>query len=61
MAGQRPLAAAYSLLLALMYLVPYSILEEARGWSLYAYWAILGLLALVLSWAATRGWGAGGG
>lgn len=54
-------AAAYLIILALMYIVPYTVLREAKEWSLYSFWAFLGLAALALSWAGTRGWGGNGG
>lgn len=58
---ERLLIAVYAMLLALMYLVPYTMLRDAGGWLLYSFWAALGIVALAVSWAATRGWGGGGG
>ena len=45
-------------LLALAYLPVFTPLGSSS--LLPLYWALLGLAALVLAWAATRGWGGGG-
>ena len=47
-------------LLALAYIIPYALLRESSGWSLYAFWALLGIASLASAWAGTRGWGRGG-
>ncbi len=49
-----------ALLLLLAYIVPYSLLGDSSDWSLYAFWAALGVASLVVAWAGTRGWGRGG-
>ncbi len=50
----RKLAAAGLALLAAAYIVPYTALYRAEGWSLYAYWLLLGVGALIVAWAGSR-------
>ena len=49
-------AAVVWLLLALLYIVPYTVLRDAGGWVLYEYWAALGTAAVVVAWIGVRGW-----
>lgn len=54
---------AYAVLaavVALMYVVPYTVLEDPGGWGLYLFWSLLGVLAMIVAWVETRGWGGGG-
>lgn len=48
------------IVLMLAYLVPYTVLYNASGWSLYAYWLILGVFSVIVAWAGTRGWSKSG-
>ena len=50
--------AAFLAIIALMYVVPYTILSEPRGLSLYAYWTLMAALAVALAWVTVggRGW-----
>lgn len=42
--------------LLLAYLVPYTVLLDTRGWLLYVYWLILGVVSVIVAWVGTRGW-----
>lgn len=42
-------ATAFALLLALMYIPPYTILKQAPPLTLYAYWLALSLASLALA------------
>jgi len=48
-------AAAYILLLVLMYL-PVTGLVAIEGLALYAYWTLTALAALAVAWYETRRW-----
>ena len=44
------------LLLALMYIPPYTLLADAPPALLLAYWTLIGMAAVVYVWLETRGW-----
>jgi len=43
-------------LLALAYIIPYTLLSGSRGWELYTLWTILSIIALVLAWVGVGPW-----
>lgn len=43
-------------LLALAYIIPYTILSNPRGWGLYVFWTLLSIMALILAWVGVRYW-----
>ncbi len=45
-----------ALLLALMYVPPYTLLADASPALLLAYWTLIGLSAVAYVWLETRGW-----
>ena len=45
-----------ALLLALMYIPPYTLLAEAPPALLLTYWTLIGLATVVYVWLETRGW-----
>ena len=52
-------AVVYAILVLLMYLpLAPGVSQSLRGWSLYAYWTLIGLVALAFSsltsWGSTR-------
>jgi len=53
--GRKLLYLAWSLLvLALAYVIPYTLLAGVKGMELYAFWALLAVTHIIVSYAYVR-------
>ncbi len=43
-------------LLASMYVVPYMFMKDAKSWILYAFWLLVSIVMLAISWRETASW-----
>ena len=50
------IAAFILVLLALAYIIPYTLLLGSKGWELYTLWTILSIIALILVWVGVGPW-----
>lgn len=43
-------------LLASMYVVPYMLMKDIKSWLLYAFWVLVSIVMLAISWRETASW-----
>ncbi|MDM7275068.1 MAG: hypothetical protein P3X22_002955 [Thermoprotei archaeon] len=52
----RLFAIAGIALLASMYIVPYMFMRDTKSWLLYAFWLLVSIVMLAISWRETDSW-----
>ncbi|MFN4046351.1 MAG: hypothetical protein ACK4H7_03320 [Acidilobaceae archaeon] len=52
----RLFAAAGIALLASMYVIPYLFMRDSKSWVLYAFWLLISIVMLAISWRETSSW-----
>ncbi|MEM1684663.1 MAG: hypothetical protein QXE99_02000 [Acidilobaceae archaeon] len=39
-----------------IYIVPYTLLSDHRGWLIYCFWTIAALIMIIITWRETSRW-----